>query len=99
MQSDCGELIFINGGKVLKTKQLHHNDRLVFAGSACFLVNIPAESPNHNLNQQNFEDNIDWEFVQKELLNNEYDENRKIEEKQEKEKEILGFLSLFSIFG
>ena len=68
-------------------KELNNNDRIVFAGSACFLVKIPGKI---NENDEKL-DEIDWEFVQTELIDAMDKDNKKIEELQEKEREFQGF--------
>lgn len=65
---------------------LCHNDRLVFAGSACFIVKIPSVAEK-NENIENTEE-IDWEFIQKELMHNSSPLNEESKEKEEKIKQI-----------
>lgn len=81
----------------MEIKALHHNDRLVFAGTACFLVKLPSENEEMQQND-NFIEEIDWEFVQRELMDNIYLEHKKLEDIQEKEREDQGFYRLFVYF-
>lgn len=71
---------------MLKMKELNNNDRIVFAGTACFLVKIPGKISE---NDEKIEE-IDWEFVQTELIDAMDKDNKKIEELKEKERELQG---------
>lgn len=67
--------------------ELNHNDRLIFGTNNVFLVKIPGkEEPEHDLPAE-----LDWDFVQKELMSK-LEKNKKLEfEEYEKAKSQEGF--------
>lgn len=72
-------------------KELHDKDRLIFGGTACFKVRIPQEEAelygmNEKENRKEF-DEVDWEYIQKELMAKADHEKKKKEEIIEKERE------------
>ena len=73
-------------------KELHDKDRLIFGGTACFKVRIPqeeAELYGEKETKKDF-DEIDWEYIQKELMAKADNEKKKKEEQMEKEREKQG---------
>ena len=90
---ECAEYIFLNGERFSSRKNLYHNDRIIFGTNSIFLFKNPGkekESPNTNLN----ENDIDWEFAQKELVDT-MNKLKKIQiEHSEKERQGESMLSI-----
>lgn len=76
-------------------KELHDKDRLIFGGTACFKVRIPQEEAElygeKEAKKEKEFDDIDWEYIQKELMAKADNEKRKKEEMIEKEREKQGY--------
>jgi len=64
---ECAEHIFINGERWVQKRKLRHNDRIIFGTNSIFLFKNPGrESESADTGLQDNE--IDWEFAQKELV-------------------------------
>ena len=84
-------------------KELHDKDRLIFGGTACFLVRIPQEENelygmNEKENKKEIINDFDWEYIQKELMAKADNEKKKKEEAIEKEREKQGLNNIKTIF-
>ena len=69
---------------------------MIFGGTACFKVRIPQEEAElygekETKKEKDFNDEIDWEYIQKELMAKADNEKKKKEEHIEKEREKQGF--------
>jgi hypothetical protein len=84
---ECAEYIYLNGERLLQKKQIFHHDRLIIGTNSIFLFKYPGretESPNATVD----ENDIDWEFAQKEISSTMNKLKKMQNEQSEKEREV-----------
>jgi len=64
--SNSAENIFVNGVEIKENTKLCHNDRIVFGSNVVFLFKYPGRESESKIGP---DQEIDWEFAQKEKMN------------------------------